>query len=114
MYGYTITENDDGAWITPSDPDVMPVYQWHRSRGALVRLACGISAGVALSVEAVWCCVHDLPTARDRVTLDQRGMPRHLHDWHPVDGVMSCHADDCGATFRHGIVVHPPALVPVI
>jgi len=59
---------------------------------------------------AVWDHVHDVYDARDRMTLDQRGIPEHVHVWQPVRRTMTCTAG-CGATFQHGLVVHPPVRV---
>lgn len=112
MYQYETHTDETGAWFVPSDPDVMPTYRYDGHRSLLARYAATAVMGDSLapSAEAVWDHVHGLPDAKDRVTLDQRGLPRHVHGWEPVDRVMTC---DCGATYRYGLVVHPPVLVPV-
>ncbi len=61
--------------------------------------------------EVVWDHVHDVYDARDRITLDERGMPEHVHVWQPTGRVMRC-TSGCGAIFQYGLVVHPPRLVP--
>lgn len=95
----------------PTTPDGMT----HWLRGGMIEYThdAGMNALIRHGDDGdtvVWSHVHDVPDARDRIDLDQRGIPEHVHVWQPVRRTMTC-VSGCRATFQHGVVVHPPVLV---